>query len=306
MIKDVETTDFDELSKAQEDWDVLHRPLQPERFRGRLRIGHVGCIQVDIENWSTALELSGTSPARGFGIALPLDDRSQYLSEGREVGMDQLDVFGPGQDIHALIRPDATLISCSIEAPALEHWIGAPPTQLLMEQATGHNVTDSTRQTADELRDWLKTLLALSASGSTSYAHHSRLLDDTLSLIISALTAREDKPAVRGGQRYRIARRARDYMLARQSDPPTTIEVCDFLNISERTLRYAFRDVYGVSPKRFLKAQRLLAARQALKSAPVENRVADIALDLGFWELGYFAKDYRNMFGELPSTTLKG
>jgi hypothetical protein len=30
----------------------------------------------------------------------------------------------------------------------------------------------------------------------------------------------------------------------------------------------------------------------------------DAALHFGFYEFGYFAKDYKAMFGELPSTTL--
>ena len=34
--------------------------------------------------------------------------------------------------------------------------------------------------------------------------------------------------------------------------------------------------------------------------------VADAANEWGFWHMGQFAKDYRRMFGELPSETLNG
>jgi AraC family ethanolamine operon transcriptional activator len=35
-----------------------------------------------------------------------------------------------------------------------------------------------------------------------------------------------------------------------------------------------------------------------------ETPVKSVALDLGFWHLGYFARDYRERFGESPSQTL--
>ena len=39
--------------------------------------------------------------------------------------------------------------------------------------------------------------------------------------------------------------------------------------------------------------------------APMVN-VVDIANAWGFWHSGQFAADYKQLFGELPSTTLKG
>ena len=73
---------------------------------------------------------------------------------------------------------------------------------------------------------------------------------------------------------------------------------------SERTLHHVFRDIYDVSPKHFLKARRLFATRQLLLAAPSQRTISEIAMDLGFFDLGRFAHDYRLMFGELPSQTL--
>ena len=75
--------------------------------------------------------------------------------------------------------------------------------------------------------------------------------------------------------------------------------------LGERSLHYAFKKVYGVSPKQLLKAHRLFAVQNALKAATPEDQVMDIARRYGFWERGYFARDYQRMFGELPSDTRK-
>ena len=75
--------------------------------------------------------------------------------------------------------------------------------------------------------------------------------------------------------------------------------------VSERTLRSAFHDVLGVSPKQWALRQRLAAAREALSAAaPGTTTVTEIAMSYGFFELGRFAGRYRMVFGEMPSETL--
>jgi AraC family ethanolamine operon transcriptional activator len=56
---------------------------------------------------------------------------------------------------------------------------------------------------------------------------------------------------------------------------------------------------------RYLKISRLHAARENLRMARTpEITVKRTAMDLGFWDLGRFASDYRKLFGERPSETL--
>jgi transcriptional regulator GlxA family with amidase domain len=89
------------------------------------------------------------------------------------------------------------------------------------------------------------------------------------------------------------------------TEPVTMAELSHQLGISERTLRAAFHDVLGLSPKQYALGQRLRAARQALGAAdPKTTTVTDIATAYGFFELGRFAGRYRMLFGEAPSQTL--
>lgn len=77
------------------------------------------------------------------------------------------------------------------------------------------------------------------------------------------------------------------------------------ITVSERTLQYAFRDRFGLSPAEFFKRRRLAEVRSALRRGdPDVDTIANIAALSGFWHLGQFATDYRRVFGERPSETL--
>jgi AraC-like DNA-binding protein len=80
----------------------------------------------------------------------------------------------------------------------------------------------------------------------------------------------------------------------------------NIVGVSERTLRTAFEEYFGVGPTKYLKIRMLHEARKALKTAdPFATSVTDIAVRLGIWEFGRFSHDYKALFGELPSQTLR-
>jgi AraC-like DNA-binding protein len=93
----------------------------------------------------------------------------------------------------------------------------------------------------------------------------------------------------------------------RSTQAPTSelAKLCRITKVSERTLQYAFRERYGISPNVFVKKWNLNSARRLLLQAdPAETTVGDIASRLGFLHQGQFAADYRTLFAELPSKTL--
>jgi AraC family transcriptional regulator, ethanolamine operon transcriptional activator len=61
--------------------------------------------------------------------------------------------------------------------------------------------------------------------------------------------------------------------------------------------------VVGESSAAFLKAVRLNACRRALQTTEEGVTVQEVAQRSGFRHMGHFSKDYKNLFGELPSQT---
>lgn len=76
-------------------------------------------------------------------------------------------------------------------------------------------------------------------------------------------------------------------------------------SVGPEMIRFAFRAVHRCSPRRFFHDQRLHAVRTELRCATSGATVTHIATSYGFVELGRFAAQYRAMFGENPSVTLR-
>jgi AraC-like DNA-binding protein len=90
-------------------------------------------------------------------------------------------------------------------------------------------------------------------------------------------------------------------------DQPVYIpELCGAIGVSDRTLRVCCQEQLGMSPKRYLLLRRMNLARQALRDgSPCTTTVTEIAAQYAFWQFGRFAGEYKSLFGETPSATLR-
>lgn len=83
-------------------------------------------------------------------------------------------------------------------------------------------------------------------------------------------------------------------------------EICKTIGVSERTLRVCCHEHLAMGPKRYLMLRRMHLARRMLQRArEAETTVTEVAMRFGFWQLGRFAVEYRSLFGEAPSATLR-
>ncbi len=107
-------------------------------------------------------------------------------------------------------------------------------------------------------------------------------------------------------RRLRLAIQAEEFLRACIGQAVYTQDVAGALGVSERTLGDAFTAVYGMGVQSYLRIRRINLARQALLARNGHpTLVKTVALDLGFWNLGRFAQEYREHFGERPSETAR-
>jgi AraC-like DNA-binding protein len=103
-----------------------------------------------------------------------------------------------------------------------------------------------------------------------------------------------------------VAKRAIDLMHAHPETPWSTVDLARATGVSARALQRSFERSDQPSPMIYLRRLRLDRVRTELvASSPDSATVTMIAGRWGFVHLGRFASQYRQLFGETPSQTLR-
>lgn len=106
--------------------------------------------------------------------------------------------------------------------------------------------------------------------------------------------------------RRQIVRMAMEFVEQHDRECLSVEQLAAAAGVSERTLRDAFLRYFGVPPVQYLNRRALHEIRKALLAAdPHATTVAETATQFGVWQFGRMARDYRFLFGELPSETLR-
>lgn len=103
----------------------------------------------------------------------------------------------------------------------------------------------------------------------------------------------------------KTALEVRSFLLNSLEETMFVQSIVEQFNVSEKTLQNSFRSLFGISPKHFINLLKLNRAHEDLQlSNAQETNVSDIATKWGFSHFGRFAKEYKRLFGVLPSETL--
>ena len=307
--------DPDEHAQNLTAWDQLYDQLSCGRFSGAISEMRLPAMQVFRESTSRSLRQSCKVWENSFWFGIPDHtaqnrDSTAASINGRRHGPSEI-MVRPGAESFELFTPDAhSLYGVVVQRDAL----------VQAAAAQGCHVDWDALQHADLLRvdpmvmgqciQVLSTMLHIEPLESP---HAERKISVNLqSVVLDTLLHMLDKSGVDADVRHSIARRqsvvarARAMLLSKPDHPVTIAELCEQLHVSRRTLQYCFEDTLGVSPLPFLRSIRLNGARRHLRApASVHHSVQDVAAHWGFWHMSQFASDYKKLFGEMPSTTLK-
>jgi AraC family ethanolamine operon transcriptional activator len=275
--------DLEQLQTCFEGWDVELIQLGPRRQTGWASLSSSRVIRVHA---GRSVVIRGTTPAVDECLLLSLQEAPvRWL--GQPISGSRFALAGGRARVDLFLPYDATLCLITREAPARP---AARRMQLLTATSESMAALLACIESTPEDRDL------------------ARALDEPLaSQVRTVLETSVPTPetSMRTQRAAAVARACRfiDSYLGR---PIGLAELCARCDVGVRTLEYGFRQFYDTTPIGFIKSQRLSRTRAALARAGAQPvSISAIARRMGFTHMGQYAQDYRSLFGESPTMTLR-
>ncbi len=284
-------------------WDVEYQQVGQGAFEGTFSTASCGDLRVTQQYCNRELAARGVPPRGMMSVLLPSHAENRTFIQGRALGKNDAAVMAAGSE--GLLKSPNNLQMCTVSASQakVESYLWDYGRCELSSILSNCGVTPFPRRV---VKDLIKTLRAVACSTSKTGECLALLEaeDQILHMICEGLCSQEYEVTVRDRARY--VSRARDYIDAHIGEVLRVGQIASEVNVSGRTLELAFREVLGVTVIEYIRSLRLSRARQLLISQPRScNSVTEAAMQCGMLHFGYFSRDYKHLFGELPSQTLK-
>lgn len=306
------TSDSDEHAESLGKWDQIYDQLTPSAFSGEVTDIWFEGMQIFRETTNRSVSQSGTTWKGSFVIGIPVGLKSPGLFAKQLLTQDSMLTFRGDNDFTLTTPDNFDVVAVAVPEQALIDAIQPHSNEELKQLfPSAPSVLVIPPGKLDELRNCLLSIFdpsnfepGLLAYPQVQKAMRSAIIGHLAEVLGTATQAPPPSRSFKG--RLQVVRDATDYALSHTTEPITVGDLCEKLNISRRMLNYCFLEVFGTNPVQYLRTLRLNGVRRELRECSGStSAIRDIASNWGFWHLSRFAGEYRELFGELPSDTLR-
>lgn len=290
-------------------WELANTPLAPGVFGYRMHYMQTPAVTFYREQFDLACRVQGLSPPNVFAFSVPLrlGTRSNYwnapLHESALPAMlpGGLDAELSACQDHLVVLVDLSLLHRHLPEELCDG----------LKRAASNHLLPAGKEAVKNLGNWLLTLLYKANQQPNLLQNRTTIQSIEEELLARLTVAIQVSPAPHSpaplSKRRRGLNRALEFLREVGVTSVTIPEISKAAGVSVRTLEYAFRETFDLTPLGYLRLQRLHTARRELMAAapPHRTNVSEIAMNAGFYHVARFAENYRRIFGELPSQTLK-
>ncbi|MBD2603450.1 helix-turn-helix domain-containing protein [Scytonema hofmannii FACHB-248] len=303
--------DIDTCAKAINPLNVTVNQLTPGSFVGNINFADFRGLKFIHVTSNQCVTFKGPKPPHDVTFTTILQaNETQVLSHGCPIKKQDIFGFDPTREADVVSGKDSHIVLARLNLSvfqSLAEQMGYDLGQKFLKQ----NLIRLHPSSLRHLRAYYQQITEI-FTGKTSLLiqpqMRSLIVEDFLPLLINTLgkSAQKNRHTPKIFHRYSFVKKAEEIAQSYSDRPLTLKQLCDNLGTSSSTLSYGFQDIFGVSPMSYLKIQRLNGVRRTLKNAdPNTTTVMQIAEHWGFWSGGHLCRDYKEMFGELPSETLR-
>ena len=301
--------DADDHAAGLQHWQQEYEQLSEGHFAGFVDEVWFGNVQIFRERTNRVLHQTGLPWDGSCTIGVTLDATGDGLFSGTVLSRGSLVKLDQGEALDFRTPRQLDIIAVATGAAQLREFAFAVWGIDTKDKPVASGVLKHSAEAALGLSEFLEQLLrSIKSSPRMLNSPQVRKLieEDIFNHLVIATndTIPGNQPVV-ALSRKGVVDKTKAYLLEHHDDPVTVPDLCKALNISRRTLQYSFESVLDINPVAYLRAIRLNRARRTLKAGAEQMTVADVAARWGFWHLSRFAGNYKQMFGELPSETLR-
>lgn len=303
--------DADDQAAGLQHWKQEYAQLSGGSFQGRLDEIWFGNIQLFRERTNQVLHESGIPWEGSRTIGVTVDAEGEGVFCGTPLRRGSLFTLGGSQGLEFRTPKTLDVFAVSVDAQVFREFSCAIWGWDAESRLNASGVLGSADHKAQELGNFLPVVFS-SIRNSPRMLNYPQIRkgieEEILNNLIAAISEVEPNKYIANlASRECLVQKARDYLLAHPDDPVTIADLCRVLRVSRRTLQYAFESIFDINPIAYLRAIRLNRVRRELKAeaGKPQASVGDVAARFGFWHLSRFAPEYRQLFGELPSETLR-
>lgn len=301
--------DFELFHEAALNWELDFRLLSRNGFKGYLSIYTTENIQIAHTRLNGKIEQHGLIPKGFSSVVIPVNPNMNYNWLHKDVNGSQILIFPSNGVLDSISFDGFDVFVISIENNTLIDWLE----QLKYQKASSLFGGDERFILANpgflqSFKDLVESFLeGISNVKNSNKVSECLILDEILSLLFRFLeNGNQAILPSPGRKRDRVLKRSLEIIQSDIENIPNIKGLCKELNVSQRTLEYAFFEKFKVSPKQYIKAQKLHRVKKDILSEQFKNlSIFEIAARYGFWHMGQFAADFKNHFGVLPSELKK-
>ncbi|MDB9536538.1 helix-turn-helix domain-containing protein [Dolichospermum planctonicum CS-1226] len=305
--------DLDRFAQAIKPLNIKEgTQLSPGGFLGTLNFADFRDLKFTHVYQNQAAKATGMKSTDDISFVLAFHPKLiQISSHGCAVGKYDIFGFDSTREVDVVLSKDVHLIMASVNGRAF-HTLCEQMGYEMGQKVLQHNALSLHPSSLRPLKAYYQQItyiLSTQPSLLMQSQMQSIITEDFLPLLINTFgrKAQKKQRILKPYRRYSLVRKAEEISNSSKDKPLTLQKLCEELETSSSALSCGFQEVFGISPMAYIKIQRLNGVRRALMSAnPNTITVMNVAHEWGFWNASHFAKDYRDMFGELPSKTLRG
>lgn len=284
-------------------WDVDYQQVGRGAFEGKFSTAFCGSLRVTQQYCNRELAARGVPPPGMMSVLLPSDADNRTVIQGKALGKNDAAVMAAGSVGFLKSPRDLRMCTVSVPQAQLESALWDYGHCELSSVLSECGVTPFPRSVIQNLKGILNAVTCSKLEMKGKLAH-LEVEDRILQAICEGLFSQEYE--VTGRERTKYVFQAREYIDAHLGDVLRVGRIASNVGVSGRTLELAFREVVGVTVVDYIRTRRLNRARQLLLSRQQSrNPVTEAAIQSGLFHLGHFSRDYKQLFGEAPSQTLK-